>query len=125
MSDIGGNTGYDVARKQWGSTWRLPTQAEFEELLDEDNCTWEWSTQSGVNGYKVTSKVNGNSIFLPAAGHRIGTSLNSAGSYGDYWSSMPYESNTYRAYFLSFYSGDRYTGWADREMGRSVRPVSE
>ena len=125
MSDIGGNANYDVARKQWGSSWRLPTKAEFEELLDEDNCTWEWTTQSGVNGYKVTGKINGESIFMPAAGCRRGTSLDSAGSYGYYWSSTPHGSYTTQAYYLYFYSGGYSTGLYFRENGRSVRPVTE
>lgn len=125
MGDIGGNASYDVARKLWGGTWRLPTQAEFEELLDEDNCTWEWTTQSGVNGYRVTSKINGESIFLPATGYRNGTSLNYAGSFGYYWSSTPYESDTGYAYDLGFYSGGHSTSSYFREQGRSVRPVCE
>ena len=125
MSDIGGNASYDVARKQWGSSWRLPTKAEFEELLDEDNCTREWTTQSGVNGYKVTSKINGASIFLPAAGIRSGSSLDDAGSYGGYWSSTPFGSSTESASSLHFYSGSRSTGWSRRYGGRSVRPVTE
>ena len=122
MSDIGGNASYDVARKLWGGTWRLPTQAEFDELLDSDNCTWEWTTQSGVSGYRVTSKINGASIFLPAAGHRDGTLLYSA---GQYWSSTPYESNTMGAYNLGF-NGEFYdTYWNSRRYGNSVRPVCE
>lgn len=125
MSDIGGNAAYDVARKQWGSSWRLPTKAEFEELLDEDNCTWEWTTQSGINGYKVTSKINGASIFMPAAGGRSGTSLYDAGSEGDYRGSTPHESNTYCAYSLYFSSGTRHGVWSGRYGGQSVRPVCE
>ncbi|MBQ8694620.1 MAG: DUF1566 domain-containing protein [Bacteroidaceae bacterium] len=124
MSDIGGNATYDVARKQWGSTWRLPTKAEFDELLDEDNCTWTWTTFDGVNGYRVTG-ANGNSIFLPAAGYRGGTWLFNDGSYGEYWSSTPHESNTNYAYDLYFRSGYHYTSSSSREYGQSVRPVCE
>ncbi len=123
FSDIGGNPTYDVAREKWGSTWRLPTKAEFEEL--RQNCTWTWTTQNGVNGYKVTSKKNGNSIFLPAAGWRDGTSLYYQDTYGLYWSSSPHESNSYSAYSLDFGSGDHNTSWTTRRGGRSVRPVSE
>ena len=122
FSDIGGDPQYDVARKQWGSTWRLPTKAEFEEL--RSNCTWTWTKQKGVNGYKVTSKKNGNSIFLPAAGWRLGTSLNGQGTLGNYWSSTPHESNSNYAYYLLFYSGGHGTNWLDRLGGLSVRPVS-
>lgn len=125
LGDISGNANYDVARKQWGSTWRLPTKAEFEELLDSDNCTWEWTTQSGVNGHKVTSKVNGASIFLPAAGCRRGTSLYYAGSNGFYWSSTPYESSTGSAYDLYFSSGYHERVWYYRNEGFTIRPVCE
>ena len=125
MSDIGGKDTYDVARKQWDGSWRLPTQAEFEELLDEDNCTCEWTTQSGVNGYRVTSKINGESIFLPAAGYRCFTLHYSAGSYGSYWSSTPHGSDTGYACSLGFGRGGHDTDWYDREYGRSVRPVTE
>ena len=123
FSDIGGNPTYDVARKQWGSTWRLPTKAEFEEL--RQNCTWTWTIQNGIKGYKVTSKKNGNSIFLPAAGWRNGTSLYGQGTYGFYWSSTPHESYSYYAYSLYFISGYHYTYWYYRNYGQSVRPVSE
>ena len=53
----------DVAHVKWGGNWRMPTDAEIEEL--RENCIWKWTTQNGKNGYKVTSKKNGNSIFLP------------------------------------------------------------
>ena len=122
MGDIAGNAAYDAARANWGGTWRLPTQAECEEL--ESQCTWTWTTQGGHNGYRVTGK-NGNSIFFPAAGCRIGSSLDNVGELGSYWSSTPYESTTKHAYLLGFdssYSGVfRYY----RSYGRSVRPVSE
>ena len=124
FSDIGGNPAYDVARKQWGSSWRLPTKAEFEELLNENNCTWTWTTQNGIKGYKVTSKKNGNSIFVPAAGWRNGTSLYYQGTYGFYWSSTPYESDSFYACSLNFGSGHHSTDSNFRSYGQSVRPVS-
>ncbi len=79
---------------------------------------------NGKNGYRVTGS-NGNSIFLPAVGYRYGSSLSSVGSYGYYWSSMPYESGSYLAYGLYFDSGDHDVGWDVRNEGRSVRPVSK
>ncbi|MBQ8337336.1 MAG: hypothetical protein IJY44_07390 [Bacteroidaceae bacterium] len=125
MSDIGGDAQYDAARANRGGDWRLPTKAEFAELLNSSNCTWTWTTQNGVNGYKVTSVRNGSSIFLPAAGYRDGTSLNNGGSGGYYWSSTPFESNDGYSYDLFFYSGRHSTDWHSRNDGRSVRPVSE
>ncbi len=118
-SNISG-TQYDVARAQWGDSWRLPTKVEFQEL--KERCTWTWTTYNGVNGYKVTGP-NGNSIFLPAAGHRDGTEFSNRGSRGNYWSGSLYESNQGYAYSLSFGSGVSYVNGTYRERGRTVRPV--
>ena len=123
MSSIAGNPTWDVACNKWGSPWRLPTKAEFQELID--NCTWEWSTRNGHNGYKVTSKKNGNSIFLPAAGWYDGLWFYRPTSNGRYWSATPYESDAGSAYNLYFNEGDRSTGWGGRYYGYSLRPVSE
>ncbi len=122
MSDVSGNSTYDVARAKWGGSWRLPTKKELEEL--ESKCKWEWVTINSKKGYKVTGP-NGNSIFLPAAGFRDGSSLDDAGEYGFYWSSTPYESGNSGAYYLYFDSSYRYVNWYIRYRGRSVRPVSE
>ena len=122
FGDIAGNPQYDVARKQWGGSWRLPTKAEIDEL--KSNCIWQWTKQNGVSGYKITSKKNGNSIFLPAAGWRNITYLNEQGAYGDYWSSTPDENNYNNACHLLFTSGSHGTNMYNRHGGRSVRPVS-
>ena len=121
ISDIAGNSTYDVARAEWHGSWRLPTEKEFQELID--NCEWEWTTQDGHKGYKVTSKKNGNSIFLPAADWRHGASPADLGSCGRYWSATPDESNANGAYYLDFGEGRRSTHWGSRYCGRSVRPV--
>ena len=118
IGDIAGNPAYDAATANWGGSWRMPTKAEFEELIN--NCTWQWTTQGGKNGYKVTSKINGNSIFLSAAGYRNGSSLNNAGYNGNYLSSTPNESNTQNAYNLNFNSGNHNLNWNNRNNGQSV-----
>ena len=123
MGDISGNSTYDAARYNWGGKWRLPTEAECQELVD--NCTWTWTTQGIHNGMKVTSRKNGASIFLPAAGSLFGSSLYDAGEGGDYWSSTPYESDAQYAYTLYFISGTSSVYWYYRNRGRSVRPVLE
>ena len=126
---IGGQTriapssGHDTARENWGSTWRMPTDAENEELCNK--CTWTWTSQGGHNGYKVTGP-NGNSIFLPAAGWRYGTDTYGVGEYGYYWSSTLCSSYSYSARYLLFYSGDHGTSNGGyRSYGRSVRPVTD
>ena len=120
-SNISG-TQYDVARQKWGGSWRMPTNAEIDELL---KCTWTWCQYKGVWGQKVTGP-NGNSIFLPAAGYRYGTSRDYDGSNGAYLSASLYEYNYGRdAWYLDIYNGC-YGGvryYSFRYFGRSVRPV--
>ena len=115
----------DAATANWGGSWRMPTHAEWQELNDENYCTWTWTTQDGHKGYKVTSVQNGNSIFLPAAGYRYDTDLYDAGSRGYYWSSSLYESYPDDAWDCCFNSSDHYAdSYYGRCSGLSVRPVS-
>lgn len=119
-SDISG-TKYDVAHVKWGGNWCMPTKDDIKELLD--NCTYEWTTLNSVNGKKFTSKINGNSIFLPAAGYRWLGGLDDAGEYGGYWSSTQIPDYSLNACSLDFWSG--YASWrlTSRVHGQSVRPV--
>ena len=112
----------DAATATLGSPWRMPTEGEIQELID--HCTWTWTTQNGVNGYKVKSQKNGNSIFLPAAGNRHGADLDNAGSRGDYWSSSLDTTHSSYARRLGFDSGEHgRRGSCFRYYGLSVRPV--
>lgn len=111
----------DAARANWGGSWRMPTDAELTELREQ--CTWTWTSKNGVNGYKVTSQSNGNSIFLPAAGYRSGSSLYYAGSYGYYWSSLLNTGYPGRAWGVDFRSGSVSRYYYSRCHGHSVRPV--
>ena len=123
MNDIKGNSQYDAARANWGGTWRLPTRAELEEL--KNKCTWTWTAQNGVKGYKVTGP-NGNSIFLPAAGDPNGSSLHADGSYGYCWSSTPDDDDLdYYAYYLIFCGGGKDVSCSHRFSGFTVRPITE
>lgn len=111
----------DAARANWGGSWRLPSDSEWTEL--RENCTWTWTTQNGVKGRLVTSNINGNSIFLPVAGNKNGTSLSNAGSYGNYWSYALDASDPEIAWNVGFTSSyvkrrDHY-----RYLGFSIRPV--
>ena len=112
---------HDAARANWDGNWRMPTLGEIEELTD--NCTWTWITLNGVSGYKVASKTNSNSIFLPAAGIRNGTSLQEDGRQLNYWSSKSHEGTMFADYFR-INSGGSYTlSCENRCYGMTVRPV--
>ncbi|MCM1108657.1 MAG: fimbrillin family protein [Clostridium sp.] len=118
-------TEYDIARAQWGGTWRIPTLAHFDELLSA-RCTWAWGTYKGVWGCKVTGP-NGNSIFLPAAGARVGYESQMVGTGGCYWSgTLDANSSTgTKAVRMMFMQGSKLVFSYDRYMGHSVRPVKD
>ena len=121
LGDISGNSRYDAARANWGGTWRLPTEVEIWELIG--SCTWTWTKQGGHNGYRVTGP-NGSSIFLPAAGCRLGSSLYDIEGFGSYWCSTP-ESDYRRSSSLGFDNSLHDCRWYYRYNGLSVRPVSD
>lgn len=114
----------DVASKNWSENWRMPTFAEYEELIN--NCTWEWVSLEGVNGYKIGSKKEGNSnsIFMPAAGC-VGYLSGMENSLGMYWTSTFHDYNSYSAYCLSFNRGGTNLENYLRYYGCTVRPVSD
>ena len=110
----------DAAYVNMGSEWRVPTRAEQDEL--RNNCTWTWTTQNGVNGYKVTGK-NGNSLFLPAAGYCNSSGLSYTGSDALYWLSSLWEPNPCLADVLYFGSDRYYIDSLYRYYGQPVRAV--
>ena len=126
IGDISGNPTYDAARANWGGTWRMPTKSEIEELVN--SCTWDWTTQNGVRGMKVTG-LNGRSIFLPAAGWREGSVLiGDMGDHGRYWSSTPDESSIEGAWYLGFildYCDHEVNRYIGRRCGNTIRPVTD
>ena len=127
----------DAAHIYWGDRWRMPTQAELEELSNTSNCTWTWYNSgdpefNGVAGYKITSNKPGHTdkyIFLPAAGCHIEWTLgyDEQGQNGYYWSSSlcSHPDCPELAYELVIDSnGHECDGWGDnRYYGLSVRPV--
>lgn len=116
----------DAAQVNLGGYWRMPTEAEFAELMDPNNCTWTWTNVNGVYGYRVTSKKAGytdKSIFLPAAGSWSGTNHNYANTDGFYWSSSLGEDAPYGAWYIDFHGSNQQMICNNRCYGRSIRPV--
>ena len=120
MADISGNAQYDAATANWGEGWRIPTNAEMQELIDF--CAWEWTTQNRIKGYNVTGP-NGNSIFIPSTGYKTGSMFKGGTcDNGNCWSSKP--NGSYGAYCFSINSSSHsVVSNGNREYGRTVRPV--
>ncbi len=112
----------DAATANWGSEWCMPSRDQFSELIAQ--CTMQWTTSNGVNGYKVTSKINGATMFLPAAGFYFSGTLYSVGNIAYYWTRDVYSARCYYAYYFFFHSsGSQDLTNGDRDSGFSVRPV--
>ena len=116
----------DAARVNFGGNWRTPTMDEWLELLDNSNCTCVWKsiTDGYANpGYLVTSKINDNSIFLPASGYYYDKDLKKDGEIGAYWSSSIEKLSPLSALALVFSSDKYYKDFPLRYYGLPVRPV--
>ena len=123
---ISGRSEYDAATVHWGKEWRIPTYHEVDELAY--NCKMEWTTINGKNGYKLTSLINGASIFLPATGLVDGTQPEFTQECGWYWYSgfkdpSADEEPPYAPSF-TFSANSRYRGFNARYIGQCIRPVS-
>ena len=122
----------DAARQILGSGWRIPTTADWEELISKTN--WEWTDDyegMGIAGFIVTGKKNTRkSIFLPAAGGCNGTGIYSCFVY---WSASlsEYDYDTMHADVMDVYDiddeGTRIPAIfvTDRCNGYPIRPVTD
>ena len=114
----------DAAHVNLGGNWRMPTQADCKELLDNCNVVWtDDYNGTRVTGKVFTSKVNGNSVFFPAAGYCSYSTVSSVGSDGFYWS-VSWDSSS-KAWDLGFSSGGQNVFNNSRYSGLSVRGVCE
>lgn len=109
----------DIADVRWGGLWRMPTQEDWDELIN--NCICAESYENGIKGIRVTG-FNGKSIFLPASGYKHGSNNGNIGSFGYYWSSSLYYNSNY-AYGVLFSVGNVGMREFERCCGLSVRPV--
>lgn len=105
---------YDAAVNYFGNGWRMPTRAEVQELID--NCDWEFTSLVGVQGYRVKSRVNTSSIFLPLVGSIANGVYNPSGG-GYYWSSNRNTSDN-MGYIIQFDSSQHryYKMYRDRAL---------
>ena len=113
----------DAATVNWGNEWQMPDSGQFRELTNDSYTTTTWIEQNGVKGLKITSKRNGKSIFLPAAGYRNYSNFREEGSNGYYWTRTLTSYYSNYADLWCFNSNEIEMDDYYRYFGRSVRPV--
>ena len=113
----------DAAYVNWGSSWRIPTIAQLEELMNTKYTKITTVTRNGVSGRKITSLTNGNSIFIPCLGYRY------AGCHSDFSGSNCWSRNLqsglpqYAQYFIFRTDTQDAKSHTARYYGYSIRPV--
>ena len=117
----------DAARVHMDDDWRMPTEAEVQELMNNTDNEWiDDFNGSGVNGRKFTSKADESKyIFIPASGYRLGSSFRGQCRGGDVWSSSLNTVLPGGALELGFSSGIIYMGDSGRYYGLVVRGVMD
>ena len=112
---------YDVSRTKWGSTWKLPSSAEIQELISK--CQKKSVTLKGMQGILFTGP-NGNTIFLPLGGSYVMEELSKIGVVGEYWTGTATNYNEGYARILFLQSGQAVSAQSQMCIGRNVRPVT-
>lgn len=110
----------DAANKKLGDGWHVPTYGDWKELVQ--SCTWTWTSNNGVNGYKITA-ANGNSIFLPAVGYYSSSSLVGNGEKSLYQCSTVYSSAMGMVYSHFISKKQSYFNTNSTGHGLPIRPV--
>ena len=81
--------------------FHMPTKDQFEELLKytKNNPVYNYKNINGLNGIELTSKINGNKLFLPASGF---DGMAWRGHFGGFWSKNEETQFKKGAYTLTF-----------------------
>ena len=123
----------DAAYVNWGAPCRMPTNADFIEL--DSYCDWSVVDVKNTDGRnmlsaKITSKKNGNAIYLPLAGRYIGKELDLSTAYdrggyyfpgaGGHWSSTLYTGAQ-----ASCYDFHAYVMYIQINCGTSINETGE
>lgn len=117
----------DAASRKLGGSWRIPTYSEFKELLD--NCDVTMKKQKGVQGLLFTSRINGNSIFLPITQHNYDPAHGVNSFTGEYWCANTEGANNAAVFWVRVTpkrSTPEYSmSYRERCEGLAIRPVTE
>lgn len=118
---------YDAARNNWGGLWRIPTTAEYNELINYTDYSYE--TMNGVEGIKFMKKTNPNLyIFLPTCGYYqcpegSSNNIHEETNYIWYWTSINKATDTAFAFLRDMYGEIKYNEIIFKRFGLPIRPV--
>ena len=73
----------DAAYVHMGGDWFIPSGGDIDELTQCTTVTW--TTQNGVNGKLFSSKINEQSLFIPALGGSPNNTIVQFNQYGYLW----------------------------------------
>lgn len=126
----------DAAHAICGGSWRMPTSAEFQELLDgcdfvqadgstviDPAVTDKRVTVNGIMGIYLKSKVNGRLLFLACCGSASGNGWINRGNVGRYWCATYVSAKT--AGCMSIIESAVDAGALNRFTGCPIRPVMD
>ena len=120
--------GCDAATVNMGGKWRIPTKADFEELIA--NCTYTYRTTydetgefDGYCGVIFKSRINGNSIFIPNNGDDDCKYWSSSGFYDENEPNIQiYQYNN--IFKATINQSPKYEGYhSSKYEGYLIRPV--
>lgn len=113
----------DAVHAHMGDDWHMPTKEQCEELIE--NTTSTWTVRNGVNGRLFTSKMNGKSVFVPAAGRVVAEGMMDINKYAYIPTKNLYDGGTDVRSFYALYSKENETlvNTNERISGFPIRAV--
>ena len=144
----------DVVRKEWGSSWRVPTYDDYSKLIDacggakivqatapdhitvggiywiKEGTTVDAFTYNVAGALFVATEDVKRRVFFPAAGNLRHTNRSSVSTLCTYWSATVNSDAGKQSFAFSLYINDKSVNdknniWQPRALGFSVRPVSD
>lgn len=112
----------DAARANMQGKWRLPTVKDFNELLEYTTVQWQ-QRKDRMSGCLFTSKQNGNTLFLPAAGYIEGNGIFGDEEMGYYWTADVCQHDDDAAWYLKFVGPHLQLRTHNRIHGCAIRAV--
>lgn len=117
----------DAARINMGGQWHIPTEEDFNELVNNTTNTWvDNYLDSETCGLLFTSNINGQTLFIPASG-KYENAVNDHINYQGYlWTKDLGTKPESDIAFLFYFQSGLYSFMEDgRDSGLTIRAVTK